>query len=158
MGTVKKALLRLDAVRAQQGVRGGFTSELAAYWGPRWAHLAGFTKHEVINAAHILAAAIAEMFETECGHTSPEDMTDDEIQWLYRHLGRELLALRVTPPCWGLVIGDEQTRHRIYSAILRITSPEWWGRKLWRLRCEWRENQFRAIGVIHKKTNAVCQP
>ncbi|SLM62862.1 Phage replication protein [Dickeya aquatica] len=151
MGTVKKALLRLDAVRAQQGVRDGFASELAVYWGPRWSHLAGFTKHEVINAAHTLAAAIVEMFETECGHTSPEDMTYDEIQWLYRHLGRELLALRVTPPCWGLVIGDEQARHRIYSAILRITSPEWWERKLWRLRCEWRENQFRAIGVIHKK-------
>ncbi|QDX29609.1 replication endonuclease [Dickeya poaceiphila] len=151
MGTVKKALLRLDAVRAQQGVRDGFASELAAYWGPRWVHLAEFTRHEVINAAHTLATAIAEMFETECGHTSPEDMTDNKIQWLYRHLGYELLALRVTPPCWGLVIGDEQARHRIYSAILRITSPEWWGRKLWRLRCEWRENQFRAIGVIHKK-------
>ncbi|MGM3174751.1 replication endonuclease [Dickeya lacustris] len=151
MGTVKKALLRLDAVRAQQGVRDGFASELAAYWGPRWSHLAGFTKHEVINAAHTLAAAVAEMFETECGNTSPEDMTNDEMQWLYRHLGRELLALRVTPPCWGLVIGDEQARHRIYSAILRITSPEWWERKLWRLRCEWRENQFRAIGVVHKK-------
>lgn len=31
MGTVKKALLRLDAVRTRQGVRDGFTSELASY-------------------------------------------------------------------------------------------------------------------------------
>lgn len=50
-----------------------------------------------------------------------------------------------------MIIGDSESRNRIYSAILRITNPEWWGRKLWRLRCEWRENQFRAIGVIHKK-------
>lgn len=151
MGTVKKALLRLDVVRSKQGVRDGFTSELASYWRTRWQHIAEFTKHEVINAGHAIAASLAEMFETECGNTLPSDMTNDEIQALFWHLGREMLALRVTPPCWGVIIGDEESRHRICSAILRITNADWWGRKLWRLRCEWRENQFRAIGVIHKK-------
>ncbi|WP_409309013.1 replication endonuclease [Pectobacterium sp. B1J-3] len=151
MGTVKKALLRLDAVRAKQGVRDGFTSELVSYWRARWQHLAEFTKHEAINAGHAIAASIAEMFETECGSTLPADMTNDEIQALFWHLGREMLALRITPPCWGVIIGDDESKKRICSAILRIISPEWWGRKLWRLRCEWRENQFRAIGVIHKK-------
>ncbi|QQA76199.1 replication endonuclease [Pectobacterium parmentieri] len=151
MGTVKKALLRLDAVRVKQGVRDGFTSELASYYSARWQHLAEFTKHEAINAGYAIAASITEMFETECGNTLPAAMTNDEIQALFWHLGREMLALRVTPPCWGVVIGDNESRNRIYSAILRITNADWWGRKLWRLRCEWRENQFRAIGVIHKK-------
>ncbi|TAI92992.1 replication endonuclease [Pectobacterium versatile] len=151
MGTVKKALLRLDAVRVKQGVRDGFTSELASYWRARWQHLAEFTKHEAINAGHAIAASITEMFETECGNTLPADMTNEEIQALFWHLGREMLALRITPPCWGVIIGDNESKKRICSAILRIISPEWWGRKLWRLRCEWRENQFRAIGVIHKK-------
>lgn len=151
MGTVEKALLRLEAVRAKQSVRDGFSSELAMYWRARWPHLAEFTKQEAINAGHTIAASVAEMFETECGDTSPEEMKNDDFQALFWHLGREILALRVTPPCWGVIIGDAESRNRIYSAILRITSPEWWGRKLWRLRCEWRENQFRAIGVIHKK-------
>ncbi|RLM23627.1 hypothetical protein BIY29_10005 [Brenneria alni] len=96
MGTVKKALLRLDAVRTKQGVRDGFVSELASYWRARWAHLAEFTRREVINAGHAIAASVAEMFETECGNTSPEDLTNDEIQALFWHMGREILALRVT--------------------------------------------------------------
>ncbi|WP_140920807.1 replication endonuclease [Limnobaculum xujianqingii] len=155
MGTVKKALLRLDRVRRQQSVNSGHSSELAAYYFRRWPHLAEFSKKEVIAAAYEIAGRLGEMFETECSamETRPSEMPDDDLLWIYQHLGTEMFALRVTPPEWGS-LNSAFDRRLCYSSILRITNPDWWGRKLWRLRCEWRENQFRAAGVIHKKRMA----
>lgn len=77
-------------------------------------------------------------------------MSVEELDWLYCHLGREMLALRVVPPAWNA----PWERERIFTAILRMCSPDWWGRKIWRLRCDWRENQLRAIGAVHKKAHA----
>ncbi|WP_425332252.1 replication endonuclease [Lelliottia amnigena] len=152
MGTVKKSLLRLDVVRSKQGVATDVTGELAAYWHGRWQRLADFTKREALSAANEIGSRIAEMLETECealGLTA-EGMSVEELDWLYCHLGREMLALRVVPPAWNA----PWERERIFTAILRMCSPDWWGRKIWRLRCDWRENQLRAIGAVHKKAHA----
>lgn len=151
MGTVKKSLLRLDAVRTRQGVATDVTSELAAYWHEQWQHLAGFTKREALSAANEIASRIAEMFDTECEAMGleVETMSNDDLDWLYCHLGREVLSLRVVPPAWR----GEWDRERIFTAILKMSSPDWWGRKIWRLRCDWRENQLRATGAVHKKAH-----
>lgn len=154
MGSVRKALLRLDAVRQRQSVNSGHNSEMVAYYFRRWPYLATFSKRQVITVAHEIAGRLAEMFETECSAigTRPSEMSDDDLLWLYRHLGTEMFALRVTPPAWrSLNAKGGFCRTQCYSSLLRISNPDWWGRKLWRLRCEWRENQFRAAGVIHKK-------
>lgn len=60
-----------------------------------------------------------------------------------------MLALRIVPPAWYA----PWERDRICTAILRMASPDWWGRKIWRLRCDWRENQLRAVGAVHKKAH-----
>lgn len=154
MGSVRKALLRLDAVRQRQSVNSGHGYELAAYYFRRWPHLATFSKKQIITVAHEIAARLTEMFETECSAIGarPSEVSDDDLLWLYRHLGAEMFALRVTPPAWrSLNTKGDFSRNQCYSSLLRISNPDWWGRKLWRLRCEWRENQFRAAGVIHKK-------
>lgn len=154
MGSARKALLRLDAVRQRQSVNSGHCSELASYYFRRWPHLATFSKKQVITVAHEIAGRLAEMFETECSamKTRPSEMSDDDLLWLYRHLGAEMFALRVTPPAWRTLNAEGRfDRRQCYSSLLRISNPDWWGRKLWRLRCEWRESQFRAAGVIHKK-------
>lgn len=151
MGTVKKSLLRLDAVRIRQGVANDVASELAAYWRGRWQRLADFTKREALSAANEIASRMAEMFETECTAQGlqVETMSNDDLDWLYWHLGREALSLRVVPPAWR----GECDRERIFTAILKMSSPDWWGRKIWRLRCDWRENQLRATGAVHKKAH-----
>lgn len=151
MGTVRKSLLRLDAVRTRQGVATDVASELAAYWRGRWQRLADFTKREALSAANEIASRMAEMFETECTAlgVQVETMSNDDLDWLYWHLGREALSLRVVPPAWR----GEWDRERIFTAILKMSSPDWWGRKIWRLRCDWRENQLRATGAVHKKAH-----
>jgi hypothetical protein len=152
MGTVKKSLLRLDVVRSKQGVATDLNSELAAYWHGRWQRLADFTKREALSAAHEIANRLAEMLETECAALglTAEGMSVEELDWIYCHLGREMLALRVVPPAWTA----PWERDRIFTAILRMCSPDWWGRKIWRLRCDWRENQLRAVGAVHRKAHA----
>ncbi|WP_047368750.1 replication endonuclease, partial [Enterobacter bugandensis] len=152
MGTVKKSLLRLDVVRSKQGVATDVNSELAAYWHGRWQRLADFTKREALSAAHEIANRLAEMLETECAALglTAEGMSVEELDWIYCHLGREMLALRVVPPAWTA----PWERDRIFTAILRMCSPDWWGRKIWRLRCDWRENQLRAVGAVHRKAHA----
>jgi len=152
MGTVKKSLMRLDVVRIRQGAETNTGSELAAYWHEEWQRLAGFTKREALSAAHEIASRIEEMFNTECEalELTVESMTNDQLDWLYWHLGREMLALRVVPPAWRA----PWERDRIFTAILRMSSPDWWGRKIWRLRCDWRENQLRAVGAVNKKAHA----
>ncbi|HDR2618771.1 TPA: replication endonuclease [Enterobacter asburiae] len=152
MGTVKKSLLRLDVVRSKQGVATDVNSELAAYWHGRWQRLADFTKREALSAAHEIANRLAEMLETECAALglTAEGMSVEELDWIYCHLGREMLALRVVPPAWTA----SWERDRIFTAILRMCSPDWWGRKIWRLRCDWRENQLRAVGAVHRKAHA----
>lgn len=152
MGTVKKSLLRLDVVRSKQGVATDVNSELAAYWHARWQRLADFTKREALSAANEIANRLAEMLETECAALglTAEGMSIEELDWIYCHLGREMLALRVVPPAWTA----PWERERIFTAILKMCSPDWWGRKIWRLRCDWRENQLRAIGAVHRKAHA----
>lgn len=152
MGTVKKSLLRLEIVRTRQGVDEHSHTELAAYWREPWSRLASFTKKEALSAAYEIANRIAEMYNTECEAMglSAETMSNDDLDWLHQHLGREILSLRVVPPAWF----GEWERDRIFTAILRMTSPDWWGRKIWRLRCDWRENQLRAAGAVNKKAHA----
>lgn len=152
MGTVKKSLLRLDVVRTRQGVSPDITGELAAYWFGRWQRLADFTKREALSAANEIASRMAEMLGTECEALgrNVSDMNVEELDWLYCHLGREILALRIVPPAWYA----PWERERICTAILRMASPDWWGRKIWRLRCDWRENQLRAVGAVNKKAHA----
>ncbi|ECF3117397.1 replication endonuclease [Salmonella enterica subsp. enterica serovar Newport] len=151
MGTVKKSLLRLDVVRTRQGVSPDITGELAAYWFGRWQRLADFTKREALSAANEIASRMAEMLGTECEALgrNVSDMNVEELDWLYCHLGREMLALRIVPPAWYA----PWERERICTAILRMASPDWWGRKIWRLRCDWRENQLRAVGAVNKKAH-----
>lgn len=151
MGTVKKSLLRLDVVRTRQGVSPDITGELAAYWFGRWQRLADFTKREALSAANEIASRMAEMLGTECEALgrNVSDMNVEELDWLYCHLGREMLALRIVPPAWYA----PWERERICTAILRMASPDWWGRKIWRLHCDWRENQLRAVGAVNKKAH-----
>ncbi len=123
MGSVRKALLRLDAVRQRQSVNSGHGYELAAYYFRRWPHLATFSKKQITTVAHEIAARLTEMFETECSAicTRPSEMSDDDLLWLYRHLGAEMFALRVTPPKWR-TLNAKKSFSRTSASMPAITN------------------------------------
>lgn len=154
MGTVKKALLRLDGARRLHDVNSQYSSELVGYFGRRWPHLPVMNKREILTLANELASRVNEMFYTELGQrkSALETLPADELHYLYRHLAVEIASLRIVPPMWNK-LSDQRTFDRLdcFSALARMMHADWWGRRLWRMRCNWRENQLRAVGVIHKR-------
>ncbi|HAI3445373.1 TPA: replication endonuclease, partial [Escherichia coli] len=62
------------------------------------------------------------------------------------------------PPHYDALTTDKDRRNEpdtelLPGAILRLTCAEWWKRKLWLLRCEWREEQLRAACLVSRKTS-----
>lgn len=39
----------------------------------------------------------------------------------------------------------------IPGSLARMLCADWWYRKLWKMRCEWREEQLRAVCTVSKK-------
>lgn len=158
-GTGKNALLRLDAVREYQGVSKGHISELMVYLQGIYSHLAELSKRRVKSLANVVAGRINEMFCTEVSTPTDETriLSDAELLTIYRNIALEVWSLRVRPSHWrelGPKPGQQDEpvdRTTFYSAIARLINPDWWERKLWRLRNDWRESQLRAAGLIHKR-------
>lgn len=158
-GTGKNALLRLDAVREYQGVSKGHISELMVYLQGIYSHLAELNKRRVKSLANVVAGRINEMFCTEVSTPTDETriLSDAELLTIYRNIALEVWSLRVRPSHWrelGPKPGQQDEsvdRTTFYSAIARLINPDWWERKLWRLRNDWRESQLRAAGLIHKR-------
>ncbi|WP_253254313.1 replication endonuclease [Yersinia massiliensis] len=158
-GTGKNALLRLDAVREYQGVSQGHVSELMAYFQGIYSHLAELSKRRVKSLANDIAGRINEMFCTEVSTPTEETriLSDAELLIIYRNIALEVWSLRVRPSHWR-ELGPKPNqpdkpvdRAIYYSAIARMINADWWERKLWRLRNDWRESQLRAAGLIHKR-------
>ncbi|EKN6222675.1 replication endonuclease [Yersinia enterocolitica] len=158
-GTGKNALLRLDAVREYQGVSKGHISELMVYFQGIYSHLAELSKRRVKSLANVVAGRINEMFCTEVSTPTDETriLSDTELLTIYRNIALEVWSLRVRPSHWrelGPKPGQQNEpvdRTTFYSAIARLINADWWERKLWRLRNDWRESQLRAAGLIHKR-------
>ncbi|MBN6408275.1 replication endonuclease, partial [Escherichia coli] len=41
----------------------------------------------------------------------------------------------------------------IPGSLARMLCADWWYRKLWKMRCEWREEQLRAVCLVSKKAS-----
>lgn len=162
MGTVKNALLRLFAVKKQHTVSHGHHSEFTAYYRAIYSHLAEFSKRRVKTLANEIAGRVNEMFCTAIDDMGGDITTlpDAAMLFVYRNIAVEVLALRIMPPGWKKLrrqpgVPDEERepldRGLFASAMARLIRPEWWEHQLWRLRLDWRENQLRAMGSVHKR-------
>ena len=161
MGTIKSALVRLEAVRKHQSVVTNSNTEMAIYYRGVYSHLPEFSKRRVKSMANEVAGRINEMFCTAIDDIGGDVTTIDSKTWLYiyRHIASEVQALRITPPGWRQLRQhhDEpqpQLDHAVLvSALARLISADWWEGKLWRQRNDWRESQMRAAGLVHKRAH-----
>ncbi|MBS9427844.1 replication endonuclease [Photorhabdus akhurstii] len=142
LGTVKSALLRLDAVREKQGVKP--YCELAAYYQGVFRHLAEMNKRRIKSLANEIAARVNEMFctETEDENGDTAEISHDDFLLIYYNIAAEVYSLHIIPP-----------RLSPFSAMARMIDATWWERQLWRLRCDWRESQLRAANQVNKKAH-----
>ncbi|MGO2367339.1 MAG: replication endonuclease [Serratia sp. (in: enterobacteria)] len=84
-----------------------------------------------------------------------DNVLQDDLLHLYRLVANEAARLSVQPPAYHALLHEGTRRaeipyHLIPGALARLRCTNWWYRKLWRLRCEWREAQLRAVCLVHK--------
>ncbi|MCF1163246.1 replication endonuclease [Yersinia pseudotuberculosis] len=151
---VEKALSRLDAMRAkQQTVSLRHIANRERLDG--LLNLAALNKKEVTTLATMAAAHMDMLLDSQMATLPTENATPRQILRLYHALANEAKKLSITPPNWDAL--NDKLRHRgeipydlIPGALARLRCATWWKGRLWRLRCQWREEQLRAVMLVHK--------
>ncbi|HCP4386261.1 TPA: replication endonuclease, partial [Escherichia coli] len=123
-------------------------------------YLPQLNKHQIQTLATMTAAMFSSTFETLCDGFGARDgeLTMEVALKAYQMLARMALHLHAMPPHYDALTTDKDRRNEpdtelLPGAILRLTCAEWWKRKLWLLRCEWREEQLRAACLVSRKTS-----
>ncbi len=105
-------------------------------------------------AAHMsmcLDTASGDLFVTD-------DVKPEEIRKAWERVAAEVMRLEVVPPAFEQL---RRKKHRrkpvpydlIPGSLARMLCADWWYRKLWKMRCEWREEQLRAVCLVNKKAS-----
>lgn len=105
-------------------------------------------------AAHMdicLDAACSDLFVTD-------DVKPEEIRQAWERVAAEAMRLDVIPPAFERL---RRKKHRrkpvpydlIPGSLARMRCADWWYRKMWQMRCEWREEQLRAVCLVNKKAS-----
>ncbi|HCI5528344.1 TPA: replication endonuclease [Klebsiella pneumoniae] len=105
-------------------------------------------------AAHMdicLDAACSDLFVTD-------DVKPEEVHQAWERVAAEAMRLDVVPPAFERL---RRKKHRrkpvpydfIPGSLARMRCADWWYRKMWQMRCEWREEQLRAVCLVNKKAS-----
>lgn len=151
---VENALARLEAVKKRQ-ITPIFLSAVKAERLDELLRLAELNQKEVRLQATMAAAHMDMLFEQCMATLSPDTLTPEQVLQVYQVVAGAALRLRITPPSWHAL--NALTRRRgespydlLPGALARLCCADWWYRKLWHLRCEWREEQLRAMCLVHR--------
>ncbi|YP_009949349.1 nicking at origin of replication [Escherichia phage 503458] len=122
-------------------------------------YLPQLNKHQIQTLA-VMTAMFSSTFEKLCDDFGAIDgeLTMDITLKAYQMLARMALHLQTVPPHYDALTTDKDRKNEpdtelLPGAILRLTCADWWKRKLWLLRCEWREEQLRAACLVSRKTS-----
>ncbi|MDG5477158.1 replication endonuclease [Citrobacter freundii] len=105
-------------------------------------------------AAHMsmcLDAAWGDLFVSD-------DVKPEEIRQAWERVAAEAMRLEVIPPAFEKLRRKKRRRkpvpyELIPPSLARMLCADWWYRKLWQMRCEWREEQLRAVCLVNKKAS-----
>ncbi|WP_410470718.1 replication endonuclease [Edwardsiella tarda] len=120
-------------------------------------HLPHLNKRRIQTLATLTAGAFSGEFDRQ--YTRPDiEQTPMQALAIYQRLGYMALSLHITPPRWEALRLDKNRRNpidmdKLPGAIARLMCAEYWKRKLWRLRCRWREEQLRAAGQVSRQVS-----
>lgn len=105
-------------------------------------------------AAHMsmcLDAACSDLFVSD-------DVTPDQMRRAWERVANEVMRLDVIPPAFERLRRKKRRRNSvpyelIPGSLARMLCADWWYRKMWQMRCEWREEQLRAVCLVNKKAS-----
>ena len=156
--TIKPCLDRLDHVRDSQASasfrfmasRDGLDGLLC---------LPEMNQNQVKSISTLVAAHMSICLEEASNEIfKSEDVTCEEIRCVWERVAKEAMRLDVIPPAFEQLRRKKRRRkpvpyELIPGSLARLLCAAWWYRKLWQTRCEWREEQLRAVCLVNKKAS-----
>ncbi|EPY6783761.1 TPA: replication endonuclease [Klebsiella pneumoniae] len=152
---ITPSLVRIDKVRANQASL-SFQAMAGRDSLDQLLRLAELNQREVKRLSTLVAAHIDMIFIQFCGEMLTDELASPiVILELYRRVAAEVSRLDVIPPGYEALRSKHNRRNPINyelipGALARMRCADWWQRKLWQLRNEWREELLRAACLVHR--------
>ncbi|HAV1620262.1 TPA: replication endonuclease [Enterobacter hormaechei subsp. steigerwaltii] len=114
---------------------------------------------QVKRLSTLVAAHMSMCLDAACGDLFVADeVKPEEIRQVWERVAAEAMRLEVIPPAFEQLRRKRRRRKPvpydlIPGSLARMLCADWWYRKLWQMRCEWREEQLRAVCLVNKKAS-----
>lgn len=156
--TIRPCLERLERVRDSQ-VSASFRF-MASHDGLEGLLvLPEMNQDQVKRLSTLVAAHMSMCLDAACGDLFvSDDVKPEEIRQAWERVAAEAMRLEVIPPAFEKLRRKKRRRkpvpyELIPPSLARMLCADWWYRKLWQMRCEWREEQLRAVCLVNKKAS-----
>lgn len=156
--TIRPCLERLERVRDSQ-VSASFRF-MASHDGlDGLLVMPEMNQNQVKQLSTLVAAHMSMCLEAACGELFvTDDVKPEEIRQSWERVAAEAMRLDVIPPAFEQLRRKKRRRKPvpydlIPGSLARMLCADWWYRKLWQMRCEWREEQLRAVCLVNKKAS-----
>lgn len=114
---------------------------------------------QVKRLSTLVAAHMSMCLDAACGDLFvSDDVKPEEIRQAWERVAAEAMRLEIIPPAFEQLRRKKRRRkpvpyELIPPSLARMLCADWWYRKLWQMRCEWREEQLRAVCLVNKKAS-----
>jgi len=156
--TIRPCLERLERVRISQ-VSASFRF-MASHDGlDGLLILPEMNQEQVKRLSTLVAAHMSSCLDAACGDLFvSDDVKPEEIRQSWERVAAEAMRLDVIPPAFEQLRRKKRRRkpvpyELIPGSLARMLCADWWYRKLWQMRSEWREEQLRAVCLVNKKAS-----
>ncbi|WP_084689077.1 replication endonuclease [Tatumella saanichensis] len=156
--TIRPCLERLDGVRDSQ-MSASFRF-MASYNGLEGLlMLPEMYQEQVKRLSMLIAAHMSMCLDAASGELFvSKNVKPEGIRQTWERVAAEALRLDVIPPAFEQLRRKKRRRkpvpyELIPPSLARMLCADWWYRKLWQKRCEWREEQLRAVCMVNKKAS-----
>ncbi|MBZ7201338.1 replication endonuclease [Klebsiella variicola] len=156
--TIRPCLERLDRVRESQ-VSASFRY-MASHEGLEGLLvLPEMNQEQVKRLSTLVAAHMSLCLDAACSALFvTDDVKPEQIRQSWEKVAAEAMRLDVIPPAFEQLRRKKRRRKPvpydlIPGSLARMLCADWWYRKLWQMRCEWREEQLRAVCLVNKKAS-----
>lgn len=121
--------------------------------------LPGMNQDQVKRLCTLIASHIDICLDEACTTMLVSDVVSpEEIRRIWERVASEAMRLDVIPPAFDRLVRKKNRRKPvpydlIPGSLARMRCADWWFRKMWQIRCEWREEQLRAVCLVSKKSS-----
>lgn len=115
------------------------------------------SQDQVKRLSTLVAAHMSMCLDAACGDLyATDDVKPEEIRKTWEKVAAETLRLDVIPPAFEQLRRKRNRRkpvpyELIPGSLARMLCADWWYRKLWKMRCEWRKSSCVLFALVSKK-------